>query len=49
VNFSRVAHQLLKVEIQQMAEYAGYDNIVRVFAKNYNILTVSDGICGLKF
>ena len=49
VNFSRVAHQLLKVRIRQEPAYAGYDNIVRVLAKNFNVLTVSDGICGLKF
>lgn len=49
VNFSRVAHQLIRVRIQQIPEYAGYDNVVRVLAKNYNLMTISDGICGLKF
>jgi len=47
VNFSRIAHKMLTVEI--VPRFAGYDNKVRVYATTQNILVVAGGVAGLKF
>jgi len=47
VNMSRIIHKLLDVEILPL--YAGYDNTVRVYAENYNVLRIEHGLCGLRY
>jgi hypothetical protein len=47
VNMSRIAHKLLTIEIDPLNDVD--DNDTRIYAINYNILTISDGIAGLKF
>ena len=61
VNFSRVAHKLFTVEIEQRSTrisptapavsgaYTGHDNKVRVYAVSYNVLTFNAGCAGLKY
>jgi heterodisulfide reductase subunit A-like polyferredoxin len=44
---SRIAHKLLTIEIDPLNDVD--DNDTRIYAINYNILTISDGIAGLKF
>jgi len=45
VNMSRVIHKLLNVKIEE----SSFDNTVRVYALNYNVLRVESGLAGLKF
>jgi len=47
VNMSRVAHKLLKIQINP--KYADSDNNTRVYAVNYNVLRIESGLAGLKF
>ena len=47
VNFSRIVHKLLTIEIEHL--YANYDSTVRVYAVNHNTLTIASGLAGLKF
>lgn len=47
VNFSRIPHKTLRVEI--VPRFPGYDNRVRVYAVTQNILVVAGGVAGLKF
>lgn len=47
VNMSRIIHKLLEVEILPL--YSGYDNNVRVYAENYNVLRIEHGLCGLRY
>ena len=61
VNFSRIAHKALDVEIEQRSTrisstapsisgaYTGHDNRVRVYAVSYNTLVYDAGIAGLIF
>ena len=47
VNMSRIINKLLKVEL---ATYGGSDNRnIRIYAKNYNVLRIQDGLAGLIF
>ena len=47
VNMSRIANKLLKVN---MSTYTGVDNRnIRIYAKNYNVLRIQDGLAGLLF
>ena len=47
VNMSRIINKLLKVEL---ATYGGSDNRnIRIYAKNYNVLRIQDGLAGLLF
>jgi hypothetical protein len=47
VNFSRIRHKLLTVEITP--QNANYDNKTRVYVTTMNVLTVFGGVAGLKF
>ena len=47
VNFSRIVHKLLTVDIDHL--YANYDSTVRVYAVNHNTLAINGGLAGLKF
>jgi len=47
VNMSRIAHKLLKIQIDP--KYVDSDNDTRVYATNYNILRIESGLAGLKF
>jgi len=47
VNMSRISHKLLTIEITPINDVD--HNNTRVYAVNYNILRVSDGLAGLKF
>jgi hypothetical protein len=47
VNFSRITHKLLTVNIDHL--YAGHPSTVRVYAVSYNILTIAAGLAGVKF
>jgi hypothetical protein len=45
VNMSRIFHKRMSVEIEPTDE----EVIVRIYAKNFNILHVESGLAGLKF
>ena len=48
VNMSRIINKLLKVNLA--SPYSGSDNRnIRIYAKNYNVLRVQDGLAGLLF
>jgi hypothetical protein len=47
VNMSRISHKLLTIEIDPLNSVD--DNDTRIYAINYNILTINNGIAGLKF
>jgi len=47
VNMSRISHKLLTIQIDPINDVD--DNNTRVYAINYNILTISSGLAGLKF
>ena len=47
VNFSRIAHKLLTVNIDHL--YTGHPSTVRVYAVSYNVLTIAAGLAGVKF
>lgn len=48
VNMSRIINKLLKVNFA--SPYSGSDNRnIRIYAKNYNVLRVQDGLAGLLF
>jgi hypothetical protein len=47
VNMSRIIHKLLEVELTPL--YSGYDNDVRVYAENYNVIRFEHGLAGLRF
>ena len=47
VNMSRIAHKLLKIQIDP--KYVDSDNDTRVYAVNYNVLRIESGLAGLKF
>ena len=52
LNFSRIIDQRCQIELDYSDEYsAGEDDIteVQVYAKSYNILHYSSGLCGLKY
>lgn len=47
VNMSRISHKLLTIQIDPINDVD--DNNTRVYAINYNILTINSGLAGLKF
>ncbi len=47
VNMSRISHKLLTLDIDPLT--GTDDNNTRIYAVNYNILRVANGIAGLKF
>ena len=52
---SRISHKLLKMTIEgprdanNNVKYADSDSDTRVYAVNYNVLRINDGLAGLKF
>jgi hypothetical protein len=52
LNFSRIIHQRCQIELDYTDPYAaeeGEFTEVQIYAKNYNILHYSGGLCGLKY
>ncbi len=52
VNFSRIIDQRCQIKLDYSDEYsAGEDDVteLQIYAKNYNILHYSSGLCGLKY
>jgi hypothetical protein len=47
VNMSRIAHNLIEVEIDP--PNSNYAHKVYVYAVNYNVLRINGGLGGLKF
>jgi hypothetical protein len=47
VNMSRIIHKVLDVEILPL--YSGYDNKVRVYVENYNVIRFEHGLAGLRY
>ena len=47
VNMSRIIHKVLDIEITPL--YSGYDNEVRVYVENYNVLRFEHGLAGLRY
>ena len=47
VNMSRIIHKLFTIEINPIN--TTFKNDTRIYAVNYNILRISDGLAGLKF
>jgi hypothetical protein len=51
VNMSRIINKTLKVNLATVdGSYSGSDNRnIRIYAKNYNVLRIQDGLAGLIF
>lgn len=47
VNMSRIIHKVMDIEILPL--YSGYDNKVRVYVENYNVLRFEHGLAGLRY